>query len=124
MDCCKEVFTKTKQNWKHKQRIGNEQVDYKKTMTNNRTTQTQRNNVGNENNIEIINPSSLQANIQFSQPLTHVSITKNSIETNIHLQTSRSLNRVKQDMLLVPKTISCTTLLCFEWKNESEKSCG
>ncbi len=27
------------------------------------------------------------------------------METNIHLQTSRSLDRVKQDMLLVTKTI-------------------
>jgi hypothetical protein len=30
---------------------------------------------------------------------------ENSIETNIHLQTSRSFNKVKQGMLLVPKTI-------------------
>jgi hypothetical protein len=34
-----------------------------------------------------------------------VSIAKNNIETNIHLQTSRSLDRVKQDMLLITKTI-------------------
>ncbi len=34
-----------------------------------------------------------------------MSIAINSIETNIHLQTSRSLNRVKQDMPLVPKTV-------------------
>jgi hypothetical protein len=34
----------------------------------------------------------------------HVLIVKNNIETNIHLQTSRSLNRIKQDVLLVPKT--------------------
>jgi hypothetical protein len=34
-----------------------------------------------------------------------VSITRNNIKTNIHLQTSRNLNRVKQDMLLVPKTV-------------------
>ncbi len=34
-----------------------------------------------------------------------MSIAKNNIETNIHLQTSRSLDRVKQDMLLVTKTI-------------------
>jgi hypothetical protein len=34
----------------------------------------------------------------------HVLIVKNNIETNIHLQTSRSLNKVKQDVLLVPKT--------------------
>jgi hypothetical protein len=32
-------------------------------------------------------------------------IIKNNIETNIHLQTSRRFDRVKQDMLLVPKTI-------------------
>jgi hypothetical protein len=56
------------------------------------------------NTIETVNPSSLQANIQCatSQPLTqHVSIAINNIETNIHLQTSRSLNRVKQNMVLV-----------------------
>ncbi len=34
-----------------------------------------------------------------------MSIAINSIETNIHLQTLRNLNRVKQDMLLVPKTV-------------------
>jgi hypothetical protein len=60
------------------------------------------------NTIEVVNPSSLRANIwcATSQPLTqHVSINKNNIETNIHLQTSRSLNRVKQNMLLIPKTV-------------------
>jgi hypothetical protein len=64
--------------------------------------------MGNENTIEAVNSSSLRANIQCAifQPLTqHVSITRNNIKTNIHLQTSRSLNRIKQDMLLVPKTI-------------------
>jgi hypothetical protein len=30
---------------------------------------------------------------------------ENSVETNTHLQTSRSFNKVKQDMLLVPETI-------------------
>jgi len=58
--------------------------------------------------IEAINPSPLQANIWCVtfQPLTqHVLIAKNSIKTNIHLQTSRGLNRVKQDMLLVPKIV-------------------
>ncbi len=57
---------------------------------------------------EVVNPSSLQAIIQCatSQPLTQpVSIAKNNIKTNIHLQTSRNLNRVKQDMLLVPKIV-------------------
>jgi hypothetical protein len=34
-----------------------------------------------------------------------VSITINNIETNINMKTSRSLNRVKQDMVLVPKTV-------------------
>jgi hypothetical protein len=58
--------------------------------------------------IEKVNPSTLRANIQCatSQPFTqHVSIAKNSIKTNIHLQTLRSFNRVKQDMLLVPKIV-------------------
>jgi hypothetical protein len=30
---------------------------------------------------------------------------KNNIETNIHLQTSRNFNRVKQDMLLFTKIV-------------------
>ncbi len=34
-----------------------------------------------------------------------MSIAINSIETNIHLQTLKTLNRVKQDMLLVPKIV-------------------
>ncbi len=49
-----------------------------------------------------------KTNIQCAtfQPLTqHVSIAINSIKTNIHLQPSRSLNRVKQDMPLVPKIV-------------------
>jgi hypothetical protein len=60
------------------------------------------------NMTEALNPSSLQANIRCatSQPLTqHVSIAINDIETNIHLQTLRSLNRVKQDMVLVLKIV-------------------
>jgi hypothetical protein len=48
MDCCKEMFIKTKNKWKPKQQIGNEQVKNKKTTTKNNTTQTQINNVGNE----------------------------------------------------------------------------
>ncbi len=32
-------------------------------------------------------------------------IVRNNIETNIQLQPSRSLNKVKQDMLLVPKIV-------------------
>jgi hypothetical protein len=32
-------------------------------------------------------------------------IARNNIKTDIHLHTSRSLNKVKLDMLLVPKTI-------------------
>jgi hypothetical protein len=58
--------------------------------------------------IEVVNPSSLRVNIQHAnfQLLTqHMSTAKNSIETNIHLQISKSLHRVKQNMLLVPKTI-------------------
>jgi hypothetical protein len=34
-----------------------------------------------------------------------VSIARNDIETNIHLQTSRSFKRVKHDMLMVPKIV-------------------
>jgi hypothetical protein len=34
-----------------------------------------------------------------------VSIARNNIKTNIHLHTSRSFNKVKQDMLLVPKIV-------------------
>jgi hypothetical protein len=52
--------------------------------------------------------SFLRANIwcATSQPLTqHVSITINNIKTNIHLQTSRSLNKMKQNMLFVPKIV-------------------
>jgi hypothetical protein len=58
--------------------------------------------------IEALYLSSLRANIQCAtfQPLTqHVSMTRNNIEINIHLQTSRSLNRFKQNMLLVPKIV-------------------
>jgi hypothetical protein len=58
--------------------------------------------------IEVVNPSSLRANSQCAtfQTLTqHVSIARNNTKTNIHLQTSRSLNKVKQYMLLIPKII-------------------
>jgi hypothetical protein len=58
--------------------------------------------------IEVVNLSSLRVNIwcAISQPLTqHMSIAINNRKTNIHLQTSRNLNRVKQDMLLILKTI-------------------
>jgi hypothetical protein len=59
------------------------------------------------NMIEAVNSSSFRTNIWCTtfQPLTHVSITRNSTKTNIYLQTSRSLNKMKQDMLLVPKIV-------------------
>jgi hypothetical protein len=51
---------------------------------------------------------------------------KNSIKTNIQVQTSKSLNRVKQDMLLVPKTIRaqycCTSSGKMKAKKVTNKS--
>jgi hypothetical protein len=64
------------------------------------------------NTIEAINMSTLRANIRCatSQPLTqHVSIAINNIETNIHLQTSRNLNKVKQDVLPIPTQHCCAS---------------
>jgi hypothetical protein len=60
------------------------------------------------NMIEVVNPSSLRVNIWCAifQPLTqHMLIARNNRETNIQLQTSRNFNRVKQNMLLILKTI-------------------
>ncbi len=76
------------------------------------------------NTIEPINSSSFRANIRCAtfQPLTqHVSITNNNIETNIHLQTSRSLNRVKQYMLLVLKTIHAQHCCALNGKMKVKK---
>jgi hypothetical protein len=46
---------------------------------------------------------------------------ENSIETNIHLQTSRSFNKVKQDMLLVPKTIHAQHRCALKGKMKVKK---
>jgi len=75
--------------------------------------------------IEVINLFSLRVNIECAifQPLTqHMLIVKNNIETNIHLQTSRSLNRVKQDMLLVLKTIHAQQCCALKGKMKVKKS--
>jgi hypothetical protein len=37
--------------------------------------------------------------------MQHVSIAGKKLKINIHLQTLRSFNKVKQNMLLVPKTV-------------------
>ncbi len=50
-----------------------------------------------------------------------MSITNNNIETNIHLQTSRSLNRVKQYMLLVLKTIHAQHCCALNGKMKVKK---
>jgi hypothetical protein len=50
-----------------------------------------------------------------------VSIATNNIKTNIHLQTSRSLNRVKQDMLLVPKTVHAQHCCALKGKMKVKK---
>jgi hypothetical protein len=51
---------------------------------------------------------------------------ENSIETNIHLQTSRSLNRVKQDMLLglkiIPAQHYCALKGTMKMKKVADKS--
>ncbi len=56
------------------------------------------------------------------QPLTqHVSIVRNNIKTKIHLQTLRNLNRIKQDMLLVPKTIHAQHYYALNGKMKVKK---
>jgi hypothetical protein len=51
-----------------------------------------------------------------------VLIAKNNIETNLHLQTSRSLDRVKQDMLLVPKTVHAQQCCASNGKMKVKKA--
>jgi hypothetical protein len=44
-----------------------------------------------------------------------------SLKTNIHLQTSRSLNGVKQNMLVVPKTIHAQHCCALKGKMKVKK---
>jgi hypothetical protein len=76
-------------------------------MTKNKTTQTQTNNTRNEHdrNNKLVFFVSKYLVCNFSTLTQHVLIAKKNLETNIHLQTSKSLNRVKQDMLLFPKNV-------------------
>ncbi len=47
----------------------------------------------------------------------NTSIARNNIDTNIHVQTSRNLNRVKQDMLLVHDNIVVLQMEKWKWRN-------
>jgi hypothetical protein len=47
---------------------------------------------------------------------------KNNLETNMHLQTSRSLNRVKQDMLLFPKNVHAQHYYASKGKMKVKKA--
>ncbi len=87
--------------------MGIKQIKYKKTTTKKKTTQTKTNNVGNEHekNNKLVFFVSKYSVCNFSTFDTTCINHQSSIETNIYMHTSISFNKVKQDMLLVPKTI-------------------
>jgi len=139
------MFIETKKLETQTNNIRNEQVYNNKTTTNNKKLQTQTNNARYEHNKRnrpiffvskylVCNFSTFTHNMCKSP--------KNSIKTNMHLQTSRSFNRVRQDILWVPKTIhaqqccaskgkmkvkkatnkTMITMLCFKGKMKVKKA--